>query len=523
MRTIGGKMYTSKQHYEKKTIVAGKAKPAYKEKKKTDNGYVWVYDDAHIKKRWEDKRKKAKKLEKGIKNIRKKYEKDLSDDDPKTRAIAAIVGLIDETSIRIGNKQSAEEAKTYGATTLKIKHVSFNGSRAKLKFVGKSNVDQDLTVKNSKVVKILKELAKGKKNNDFIFEIDGDRIWDRAVNRYLSEFDISAKDIRGFNANKIMKEQLKKHDWKRALEETASIVGHEVATLKNQYLMPELVEKHEKKESKIKTRYILKRGDRAMIKTLTLIANKLDSKGLYKLADEMDQIIKSAISQSDLIRALKENDKNKAMSALNVLVRDSSGPINEELGMTKDKFREFANSIRNDDLDAARNLMGIGSFTSSEHKVMPSDELDTSKYSPLTGLPWKSGPVEKETNPWVQEVLGDIEKIKDILNGQIAYAGEGARADGCILNVVIKDDIGDIQADVEDTYDDLHQMGLQENQMDIYPYTKTYEVGQSDRYIFLELSKAGLASDYWYLKFYYDGQNISQDDIDKLAIGAAKL
>ena len=32
--------------------------PAYKEKKKTDTGYVWVYDDKHIEKRWKEKKNK---------------------------------------------------------------------------------------------------------------------------------------------------------------------------------------------------------------------------------------------------------------------------------------------------------------------------------------------------------------------------------------------------------------------------------------------------------------------------------
>jgi hypothetical protein len=58
-----------------------------------------------------------------------------------------------------------------------------------------------------------------KKNDDFIFEIDDKKIWDRAINRYLSDFDISSKDIRGFHSNRLMKEHLKKQDWKEALKD----------------------------------------------------------------------------------------------------------------------------------------------------------------------------------------------------------------------------------------------------------------------------------------------------------------
>jgi len=230
-------------------------KPLYKEKKKTDKGYVWVYDEKTIQKRWKEKKDKIKKLQKGIEKLRKKYEKDLSSDDLRTKALAAVVAIMDETAMRIGNEDSARDAKTYGASTLKVKHLTFSGSKAKIKYVGKGGVDQETEVSGKKLISTLKELAKGKKDNDFVFEIDGTKIWDRAVNRYLNPFNISAKDLRGFHSNRLMKEQLKTKDWKEALEEVAELVGHKPATLKNQYLDPELVEKYEnKKEAGISIR-----------------------------------------------------------------------------------------------------------------------------------------------------------------------------------------------------------------------------------------------------------------------------
>lgn len=236
-------------------------KPAYKKKIKTDNGYVWQYDESHIEKRWEQKREKIKLLEKNIKKVRKQYEKDLTDDDLRTRAIAAVVGIIDDTAMRVGNPESVEEHETYGATTLKVKHLNFVGSKVNFKFSGKDEVLQDDTVKNAKVIKVLKELIKKKKNDDFIFEVDGKKIWDRAINRYLEPFDISAKDLRGFHSNRLMKEMLKKKDWDDALEEVAEFIGHKPSTLKNQYLDPELVEKHEKKSKAGEVvRYISKRA-----------------------------------------------------------------------------------------------------------------------------------------------------------------------------------------------------------------------------------------------------------------------
>src|SRR3990172_5461171 len=104
-------------------------KPAYTKKEKTDTGYVWRYDEKHIEKRWKEKKEKLKNLEKNIKKLRTAYEKDLSADDPRERAIAAIVGMMDETAMRVGNEESAREAATYGATTLKVKHVKISGNK----------------------------------------------------------------------------------------------------------------------------------------------------------------------------------------------------------------------------------------------------------------------------------------------------------------------------------------------------------------------------------------------------------
>jgi len=224
-------------------------KPAYKEKKKTDKGYVWVYDEKHVEKRWEEKKDKLKKLEKELDKVRKQYREDLKSDDERTKAIAAIVGIMDETAMRIGNEESAREG-TYGASTLKVKHVKGGSGKMTFDFPGKGEVEQNVVLENNEVIKAIRDLMKGKKADDFIFEIDGKKIWDRAVNRYLKPFDISAKDLRGFHANRLMKEMLKKKDFKEALEEVADIVGHKASTLKNQYLDPELVEKHEGKEEK---------------------------------------------------------------------------------------------------------------------------------------------------------------------------------------------------------------------------------------------------------------------------------
>jgi murein DD-endopeptidase MepM/ murein hydrolase activator NlpD len=222
----------------------------YVKKIKTESGEVRVYDDAHVKKRWKKKVEHINALKKSLPKLQKKYRSDLKSDDEKVRALAAVVALLDLTAMRVGNDDSVDEFGTFGATTLKKKHVKISGNTVKFSFLGKKQVDQKFSFTDAAVAKVLKDLLKGKSNEDFVFEYeDGKRIRAKVVNRYLADFDITAKDLRGFHANRLMRDELKRtKDFDKALENVSESVGHESKTLMNQYLAPALVKKYKKAE-----------------------------------------------------------------------------------------------------------------------------------------------------------------------------------------------------------------------------------------------------------------------------------
>lgn len=237
MPTASATLYVlAKRKYEKN----------YVKKVKTDAGEVRIYDDAHVKQRWKRKVKSLEALKRNLPKLQKKYKQDLKSDDLKTAALAAVVAVLDLTAMRIGNDDSVEEFGTFGATTLKKKHVKISGSKVKFKFLGKKKVDQEFGFSDSAVASTLKKLMSGKGNNDFVFEYeDGKRIRAKVVNRYLADFDITAKDLRGYHANRLMRDELKKtKDFDKALEDVSEQVGHEPKTLMNQYLDPALVKKY---------------------------------------------------------------------------------------------------------------------------------------------------------------------------------------------------------------------------------------------------------------------------------------
>lgn len=244
-------------------FISKRAQHNYLKKKKEESGNItYIYSEKHIKERNKKKAKRVEKLAKSLNNVRKQVKKDIEEKDIKVFLPALAVALIDETYERVGNRYSAADLKHYGVTTWLVKHIKFSNSNAKINYIGKSGVKQTKEVKNKKLVSKLKEICKGKKPNDNVFEIDNYILSDNHVNQYLRKFNITAKDIRGLHANNEMRSNLEKvrkgklpsdkkekekqlkKEFKEALDMTAEQVGHNPGTLKGQYLIPGFEDKY---------------------------------------------------------------------------------------------------------------------------------------------------------------------------------------------------------------------------------------------------------------------------------------
>lgn len=233
----------------------------YKSKVTLDSGNtVYQYSSRQIALRNRRKAEQIVKLEKAISKLREQVRRDLTSDDLEKALVALVVGLIDETYERVGNQESADEGH-FGVTGWQRNHVTFGQGPAKIRYVGKSGVKHEKTVSSAALLKALHKAYDAVDGKDTpIFEQAG--VNAQKVNDYLAKFDVTAKDIRGFHANKEMlsalrtlrrengslpknrderKEALKK-EFEKALENTAKIVGHEMATLRRQYLLPWLEE-----------------------------------------------------------------------------------------------------------------------------------------------------------------------------------------------------------------------------------------------------------------------------------------
>ena len=204
-----------------------------------------------LKKRWDKKRDSIKELQKNISKLRNKVTSDMSSSDEKTQIIATIIRIIEKTGERVGNEQSKLDGH-FGITNLRKKHIKINGSSITLNYVGKSGMKHDVTITDAKAASILKKLMKRDSNEVFVTE-DGLSIKAPQVNSYLADFNITAKDLRGYKCNKLMTEKLRKIKkpetdaeikkvFNEVLREVAEIIGHTPGILRKNYLLPEIEE-----------------------------------------------------------------------------------------------------------------------------------------------------------------------------------------------------------------------------------------------------------------------------------------
>lgn len=118
------------------------------------------------------------------------------------KVLAAVVSLMEQTNIRVGNNFYEKLYGSFGLTTLKDKHVQISGSNLKFSFVGKKGVPHNISIKNKKLSKIVQKCRDipGKELFQY-FDEQGERhsIDSGMVNEYIRKIsgaDFTAKDFR---------------------------------------------------------------------------------------------------------------------------------------------------------------------------------------------------------------------------------------------------------------------------------------------------------------------------------------
>ena len=191
---------------------------------------------------------------KALPKIRRKVEKDLRKRSlSKEKVVAAVVRLLDEEYLRVGNQAYAKENKSFGATTLLSRQVHDDGRKVKMRFRGKSGVEHEVTITDRTLRRLVRQLQELPGQALFQY-VNGDanphQVTSSDVNDYIREAtggDFTAKHFRTWGATVLAFEQmLDKAENARLsvntmIEPVAEALGNTVAMSRKAYVHPALI------------------------------------------------------------------------------------------------------------------------------------------------------------------------------------------------------------------------------------------------------------------------------------------
>ncbi|WP_439882374.1 DNA topoisomerase IB [Pontibacter sp. MBLB2868] len=196
---------------------------------------------------------------KSLPALRERIQKDIATRKLDRRKVTALVlSIMDNALIRIGNRHYAKSNNSYGLTTLRDKHVTFNGSSVKFAFRGKKGVEQEVDLKDRRLARLVKQCRDIPGYDLFqYYNEDGERqtLESGDVNEYLREVtthDFTAKDFRTWGGTVRMVECLetvldeqpeldKEKSIKEAIKEVARGLGNTPSVCSKYYIHPEVI------------------------------------------------------------------------------------------------------------------------------------------------------------------------------------------------------------------------------------------------------------------------------------------
>ncbi len=168
--------------------------------------------------------------------------------------LAAIVRLLDTEHIRVGNEEYARDNKSFGATTLRGRHLRRKGSRLVMRFAGKHGIVHEANITDSNLKRIVKRCQD--LPGQMLFQyINGDgepqAVTSGDVNDYIREAsggEFTAKHFRTWGASVIAFDQvLSKAEHARisvktVVEPVAEALGNTVAMSRKSYVHPAVLD-----------------------------------------------------------------------------------------------------------------------------------------------------------------------------------------------------------------------------------------------------------------------------------------
>jgi DNA topoisomerase IB len=171
------------------------------------------------------------------------------------RVLAGTVRLLDGGAMRIGDESYAKQNGSYGLTTLRREHVRTRGDTVRVRFTGKSGVDQEVDVCDRELARLIAGLRRAHREPQLWAWRNGGG-WRPVrrgdVNQHLRTIvgdGYSAKDFRTWHATVLAARTLAEHDpseGRRAVRDAYRVVaerlGNTPAVARDSYIDPRVVD-----------------------------------------------------------------------------------------------------------------------------------------------------------------------------------------------------------------------------------------------------------------------------------------
>ena len=177
----------------------------------------------------------------------------------KQKVVATIVSLMERGQLRVGNEEYARQNGTYGATTLRNKHVRFKGPAFELSYRAKHGIERRIKISDRKLSRIVRQChdLPGQRLFEYVDEEGNVKpVTSLDVNDYLRENsggDFTAKDYRTWAATMAAAMLLCAVDHpntqrgckqciKTVLDTVSKRLGHTPTICRTSYIHPRLFE-----------------------------------------------------------------------------------------------------------------------------------------------------------------------------------------------------------------------------------------------------------------------------------------
>lgn len=204
--------------------------------------------------------------------IRERVDQDMSRRGmPAEKVVATVVHLLENTMIRVGNADYVKQNKSHGLTTLRDRHVTFEGNEVRFRFKGKSGKEWKLGLRDRRVARIVRAAQDIPGQHLFQYlDDEGQRqkVTSTEVNAYLREIsglNVTAKDFRTWTGTvlaalalmeyeKCDSQAAAKRNIREAIERVASRLGNTPTICRKCYVHPQVIDAYLADELKLELR-----------------------------------------------------------------------------------------------------------------------------------------------------------------------------------------------------------------------------------------------------------------------------